>query len=114
MDSGARECENIIRKEFNLLRKLLNNREEYIIADLHQNKDKRIEQLNAIDIDIETALQACHKSKYKVECIVENDTLYSGASWAVLTARKSRARAGAREPGTTRATRRSSIRQHKQ
>ena len=91
MDSGARECENIIRKEFNLLRKLLNDREEYIISDLHQNKDKRIKQLNAIDIDIETSLQACHKSKYKVECIVENDTQYSGASWAVLTARKSRA-----------------------
>ena len=91
MDSGARECENIIRREFNLLRKLLTERETFIISDLHSNKDRRISQLNAIDIDIESALQACHKAKYKVECIVENDTQYAGASWAVLTARKSRA-----------------------
>ena len=34
----------------------------------------------------------CHKAKYiKLNVlIVENDTQYSGASWAVLTARKSR------------------------
>ena len=90
LDSGARECEDIIRKEFKLLRKLLSNREETLVMNIHQNKDKRIQQLKAIDIDIESSLQACHTAKYKVECIVENDTQYSGASWAVLTARKSR------------------------
>ena len=90
MDSGAKECEDIIRKEFKLLKKLLSDREESLVKHLHQNKDKRIKQLKAIDIDIESSLQACHKAKYKVECIVENDTQYSGASWAVLTARKSR------------------------
>eukprot|EP01084_Bolivina_argentea_P094270 169465_1 len=91
LDSGAIECENIIRKEFNILRELINNREEYIIGDLHKKKNKRIEQLNTIDIDIDKALISCHKAKYKVECIIENDTQYSGSSWSVLISRASRA-----------------------
>lgn len=91
LDSGGKQCEHMIKKEFEILRNQLSNREHALISNLQKNKSQRINKLNTIDRDIKNALSICYETKSNVESIFMYDTKYNGAAWSILMSRKDRA-----------------------